>query len=67
MRNGKLLHPIVGSSEMAWIGESIGCDCHRMFVPIPVEMVIKVRTLRVVSDELTLERSSAGTGQVSGD
>ena len=34
---------------------------------IPVETAIKVRTLRVVADELTLERSSAGTGQVSGE
>ena len=62
MGNGKLLHPIVGSGEMAWNGQSIGCDCLRTFDQIPVDTVIKGRTLHGVSDELPLERSSAGTG-----
>ena len=67
MGNGKLQHPIVGSGEMAWNGQSIGCDCHRTFEQVPAETVIKIRTLRAVSGELFLERSSAVPGQVSGD
>ena len=57
-----MLHPIVGHGEMAWMEEStrtIGREGHRMIVEIAVYTVSKVRHL---SDEVSLERTSAGFG-----
>ena len=60
MVNGKVLHPIVGHGEMAWVGESIGRDDHRM-VDID-RWDSQIYDQQSVSGELSLERTSAGFG-----
>ena len=60
MENGKVLQPIVGHGEMAWVEEStIGREGHRMLVGHRIYTVSKVRH---ASDEVSLEKTSAGFG-----